>query len=639
MAERALNPLRITDLSGGIADGHPAQIGDRQVVEAVNVDYWDGKCGGRRNGSASVVSGLADVTRGLFVHTPTNNPADDQLWRIDDNTWTRYSPAFALTTPSVTPADIFVPGNSEVDAVSLHGKLHIACKSTTSGGAALHRIHVYDGATIRRSGLAAPSAAPGVANQGAGALAATERLYRVRYLDSSAGPLRRSEPGPEVSFTPNGTSQFVRVTKPSAVSEGETHWEVELSLDRGAHWYRIATVAVGTSTYDDSETITTIAENGIPSEDIGDYSLIPSAKWLTVDNDRLVYAGNHENPLEDGTVGWSVVGSDTSGIGNDERAPADVGGFLKFNVLDGGGITDVIGWEGKVVVFKRHQIHQMIRTGSRLRGYLPDTISMMYGAIPFSVIEGTDRQSRPCILFVDEDAGPMMYGAEGVKILLDENLRKLWKETFNAAATFRKVSAVFHREKGQAWWHIASGVATAPTVRWVYDAATEGITIHTLPGSTVAATLFQGKPHFSRDTADAANTNRIIRGDDPAQTTDYGTQYRAYVVTRAYQLGQLLQKFEIQSAVLEAGALAATTVSVRVIRDYHSAVEASPWRSVSLAPTGASEYIVKPIDDLALGECAAAQLEFGDEVARDVAAWQIHGFALAWGINSPMTGR
>src|SRR5690606_5003066 len=105
------------------------------------------------------------------------------------------------------------------------------------------------------------------------------------YTVQSVGTtLRRSEPSASQSFTPSGSGTAARVTKPATISEGETHWEIEASTDN-VNFYVIATQAVGTTTYNDSADPDTYSDNPL-SEDIGDYTLLWSAKFLSVDEDR-----------------------------------------------------------------------------------------------------------------------------------------------------------------------------------------------------------------------------------------------------------------------------------------------------------------------------------------------------------------
>lgn len=638
MADALPKVLRITDLRGGVSDEHPAHVPDGTVVEAWDVDFWDGRCGGRRNGSTSVVGSLADVTGGLFVHTPTNAASADRLWRASRTNggqpFTFYDSAYSGTTPTYSPTDDEFNISNGLDMASLHGKLFIAVDNQTAADSAIARLRVFDGTVLRRAGQAPPAAAPTAADTGSGTLA-DARKYRVRFTVQSSGvTLLRSEPSAELSFTPSGSGSAVRVTRPTAV-EGATHWELEEVALNGVDWYRIATTAIATTTYDDSLALVAVATTGTLSADIGAYSLPPSAKFLAIDDDRLILLGDHENSANGATAVWTPVKNDPNGVGNDERIDLTVTSRLDFDTGDGGDLTGGIGWQGKVIVFKKHRTYQMVRTSSRQRAYLPDTLSMIYGALPHSIVEATTDAGVSALLFLDAKAGPcIMSGMSGPQPLMGGRLRRKWTETFNASAVI-PCSAVFHADKGQVWWHIAAGAWSVPSERWVYDLATGGITFHTLPLPAFAATYFAGAPHFSADTGVGSNTNRIVKGDDPSAISDYGTGFRAYVRSKAYQLGALFRRFGVQAAVLEAQPSAGTTIEAAVIRDY-----GKERRSVmaDLTPEGGESHVTIPLDAQFLSECLALQFEFGDPEARACAAWQVDGLAAAWTLGSPTTG-
>lgn len=627
MAAPTIPTIDILDCSRGLSDLYPARLADDQVAAAWDVEFWDGQVCGRRNGSAAVVTGgtPGQAQESLFVHTPTTSASDNRLARATGATpgaVVLYDAAYSPTTPSITPADAFVFSQG-VGWASIGGFLFIAAKS------AVDRLHVYDGTVIRRTGLAAP-AAPNVANTGAGSFA-DARQYRVRYTAQVGGvTVRRSEPSPATAFTPSGTGAAARITKPAAVNEGETHWEVEEIAPSG-DWYRIATVVVATTTYDDTLALSAVASTGVLSADVGDYALEYSARWLAVDEDRLLLGGAHDQAALSARVSWTPLGS-AVGAGNYERLPADVEGFLDFDTLDGGGLTGLVGWEGKVIVFKRGQVHQMVRSSSRLRAYLPDNLSRRHGALPNSIIEGTDVDGLSCLYFLDPEVGPMQLGFRGLRVLAPD-LQRTWKEEVNFAAT--QVACVgFHPEKQQVWWHVAIGAATKPSRRWMYSVESNGVVYHTIPHPVRSVAVWNGKPHMLLDNPDGVV---LVQGDDPAETTDYGdVEYRAYIRTRAYQKGGLMRRFGVVSGVVEARAATGVSVSITPVKDY--GVE-SRTITVDLTPASAEEFVTKPVDNLYLTDAMSLQFEIGDAAARDSAPWQVHGVTMAVELGAPTTGR
>jgi hypothetical protein len=609
--------LLLTDLRGGINDNHPATIRDNQVAEAWNIEYWTATLAGRRNGCASAVTGLPQQNW-FGVHTPTSDPDDDRLWAFDaDHVFMFYDDAYADTTPSVTPADLFL--GVDVSAVSLHGKFFFAVQSTTSGGTALNRLHVYDGTQIRRVGLAATSAAPTVADQGAGVFSDT-RYYRTRWFDSVNN--LQSEPSSTQTFVPSGSGASARISRPALINESETHWIVEESVDN-ANFYQIASVTVATATYDDSLTSAQVTTSDFElSPDEGEYVPPRSARILVPDEDRLIAMGDYENDDLDSRVVWSPVGA-APGIGNDERIPID--NFIDLDAGTDGGITGAERFESKIIVFKRSTIYGLSRTGAAQAAYLPSIYSRTHGAMKDSVVAGTDSQGRPVIYFTDPKVGPCVFGPQGV-LELGQNIQQLWRRVNQSNSVTMR--AVYHAQKRQVWWHVALDAATEPDTRIVYDAQSGGFVLHTVPGDSVTACVeWNEQPHLGVQKA-AFATHAIVRADEDGATDDAGVTFRAYVLTRAYRPGSLIGRSEIKGGVFDSEALAGVSISARIVRDYGA--ESGDFRSVSLAPAATEDYVVTPVDDLRMGSCTAVQIEFGDESARAVSPWVVNSLGLRW---------
>jgi hypothetical protein len=148
---------------------------------------------------------------------------------------------------------------------------------------------------------------------------------------SGSTVLRRSEPGATLTFAPSGTKTGAVITKPASIGESETHWEIEASTDN-ANFYRLAQTVVGTTTYTDTVALGTgYATSGTLSADTGDYTRIPSGKFLVSDDDRLVIAGSWENADYASRIWWTPVYGDTTGVGNDERLEMDTDPFLDLD--------------------------------------------------------------------------------------------------------------------------------------------------------------------------------------------------------------------------------------------------------------------------------------------------------------------
>jgi hypothetical protein len=320
-------------------------------------------------------------------------------------------------------------------ARSLHGKMFLAYRSN------IDRLHVWDGTNLRRTGLIPQYLTPTAVDSGAAGTLSGTRYYRQRgVVMSGTTILLRSEPSAVLTFHPAGTFSSITITKAASTGEGETHWELEASLDN-ANFYRLARTLVATPTVIDTTSVNS-GYNGYPlAEGVEDYALIPSCRYLAVDTDRLIWAGSYEQPALDARVGWTPVYA-ADGVGNDERMETDTDPFRDLDAQDTGRITglsdSVLGanW-----VFKQRAIYKMIRTGVRTNAYEFDKYTDVFGAIPGSVVEGVDGTGQPCLYFLDRDQGPCRLGMGGIK-KCGEDLRRTW-ETINVDAAAVAPSVLF----------------------------------------------------------------------------------------------------------------------------------------------------------------------------------------------------
>jgi hypothetical protein len=615
--------LLLADLRGGENDEHPATIAENQVARAVNVDYYTTFLLARRNGSTVLLSGAPADYYSLGVYTPNSVATNDELWALDSaGNWFSYSNVLAQTAYTPNPADAFTPA-SPVSFASLHGKLFLANPTTSGGATPLNRIHVWDGTTLRRAGLAGPDLPPSVADQGAGSFSST-RYYRVRWTvqNGSGTTLLRSEPSPQVTFVPNGTSASARITRPAVNDENPTNWEVEESINN-ADWYRIATVAIGTTTYDDSLAKTAVATSGVLSADIGDYLPMGSVRYLAVDRDRLIGFGNYYDPSQDSNVVWTPVGTDPAGVGNDERLPFDVGSVVALDGQDGGPLTGGNSYDARIVAFKMHRTYTLTHTGIRQSAYLPQPVSRTYGALPLSNVEGVDAEGRPTLFFVDDKVGPMALGANGFEVLspfLQERFLST-TEGINLSASFRVTHAVYHADRKQVWWFFAGIGENTPSFIWVYNVSTDAVAFYTMPQVAYHSVMWNRKPVY------AVPSGTVITGDTLGATDDYGHPFRAYITTRAYQLGGLIKRFHIKAAMIEGDAASGVTLAFTRIRDY--GLE-SLTTLFSLTPQGSERYVIASMDDAMMQEATTLQLEIGDPSGVSVTPWLLTRCALKW---------
>jgi hypothetical protein len=500
---------------------------------------------------------------------------------------------------------------------TLHGKLFIAADTNVD------RLHVREAgsSTIRRASLAEP-AAPSVADTGSGSFSGT-RYYRVRYTVQSGGAtVLRSEPSDATTFVPSGSGSAARITKPATISENETHWEVEASLDN-SNFYRITTLAVGTTTYDDSTSFSSGYANvvgAVLSEDIGDYDVLHSAKFLAADDDRLLLAGSWEDEDLSSRFAWTPVLNDP-GDGNDERSPIDTDNFIDLDTFEGGEITAMSRTvNGYIFVFKWSHIYQMTRTGQRTRAYTSHALSKDKGAIPGSVVEGLDQNGRPCLYFIDPKAGPSRIGEGGVQSCgLD--IRKTW-ETVNIGADVI-ARAIYYPESSQVQWWLSTNDEVVPDT---------SIILHTQLSRQFPDGVRRGWVKFTGDRAEALsvclfseniedNTTRSLvlrpfigKSDGTIHICDSGTDdsgvaFAARIRTAPLVLN-ILRRLGIMDAAIVAKAANGVTINAKVIRDFG---EETKSYDVDLTPNGSEDPVIKAIDDFNMSEGYALQFEFSDD--------------------------
>ena len=374
---RELPPLTITSLRGGLNNSDPAiSIAMDQCVVANNIEMHHSMLGERRNGTLAITLGTnianKDRVTLLFRHLPTVDETQSQLWALGVNGTSTYQLSYKDTSwhdVSITDT-VSLAGFDQYrwGTASFHGKAFFAFNSDVD------RLHVMDTlGNFRRVGMAQPAAAPTAADEGGGTFTGT-RYYRVRFIEKSGSViLRRSEPSAVLSKAPSGAGAGLRVTRPTAVSEGETHWELEASLDN-AFFYVIATTALATTTFDDTnDVVVGYAQTFILSEDIGNYTLLGSARYITVDGDRLVWGGSYEDSSLGSRVGWTPVGQ-APGVGNDERQELENDPTVDLNGFEGGSLTGLSSTSsGSFFAFKLSYIYKLVRTGDPTKAYTVGT--------------------------------------------------------------------------------------------------------------------------------------------------------------------------------------------------------------------------------------------------------------------------
>jgi hypothetical protein len=522
---------------------------------------------------------------------------------------------------------------------TIHGKLIHAYKSLYD------RMHVWDNTSHRRAGLAEPAAGPTCANTAvAGAYTGT-RYVRVRYIRvnpiDGVSILLRSEPSVATSFVPSGAFNGMIVTRPLLIGESETHWEVELSND-GANYYKLANVPIATTTYTDTTAASpgyASAVNALLSEDIGDYTLVPSAKYLCVDDDRLLMGGNWEDDALSSRIFWTPANADP-GVGNDERLKLAANPYRDLDGIEGGEITGLAqGATGYVFAFKRLRIYKLIRTGTLIGAYDSNTQTRARGALPGSVVQAVDQTGQTALYFLDPAVGPSRLGVESIE-WCGYDIQDLWKRV-EVDATI-PCHGVYHADKQQIhWWvaldgsnypnakiimHCNRAVRTDSGVRkgWVTVPIGNRIAsahcsimfasnVESTDPRSIRQVPFIGKEEWTvLGVPVRALWQRCEVGNTDAFTTgDVNAYYRGVLKTKPYTAGGLFNEFGLLTGAVVAEASPEAIVTVRAIKNFNA--DLSDEHDISLTPTAAAETtVIRTLDNLGLAEIVALEIEYGD---------------------------
>lgn len=611
-----------------------------QCTLARNVEWIDSMLGERRKGTDAITlpAFLSGKDRVPFLHRhlPSSDETGAELWALGvtgtaSAALGRKTTSWSEVTISDTPV---LTGFSQYrwTAVSLHGKLHLFYPSNVD------RNHVWDGTTLRRGGFTETISAPTAADAGgAGTLAGT-RYGRVRFAEvSGTTVLRRSEPGAVLTFAPSGSNASITWTKPSSPSEGETHWEIELSTDN-ANFYRMARIVVGTTTHSDSVVYGTgYAATGTLSEDTGDYTPLWSARYAVSDEDRLIIAGSWDDDALASRVGWTPV-YNADGVGNDERMESDTDPTIDLDTYENGPITNLSpSVLGAIWATKQDAIYKLTRSGKRTAAYVADKFTDAIGGIHGSMVAGVDESGQPCLYCIDDEQGPYRIGVGGIK-RCGEDLRKTW-EALNVDATKVVISALFYPKKKQVIWCLATSASNVP------DTA---IVLHTDKSRTFADGVRKGWAVWTGDRAKALcmclfadniedNAARsltlvpfigleglsLVHQCDTG-VDDNGTAYAATLTPRPIGGGNPLNHMEIRAAALMGKATSGAAVDVAVIRDFGKETTETV-EDVSFTPAASETDVIASLDGLFGSEMRVGQVQFSD-VDSPTAQWQLNRF-------------
>lgn len=626
--------VQISDLRGG-RNGFdpPLSIPENQVVEALNVDYQDGLLARKRGGSTALSSipGSTSIQWG-FRHLPSADESAAEAWLQDGtNAFKRYSGG-AWGSPTVTDAATGIVQS----AASVNGKMFVAYPS------AVDRLHVFDGSTLRRVGLPAPSAAP-TSVLAAGSVTDTRKYYSRVTKQASGVTIMRSELSP-ITGSIAMSAQQNTMTLAGAPGEGETHWELYAtsSVDNFGNIWLIGTVAIGNTIVDNN--VTAAGATGVISDPVGTYTLPWSAKYVLSDGNRILFAGSNVQTALASRVGYS---SDIGGtnISDDERNP-ETTVFRYYADLDrgsGGGITGLAGpLNGAPYAFKLSQIFKLVRTGTATTPYVPTNISKTVGALGQpSIVLGEDETGNPALYFLDR-TGPYRLGSSGLQ-RLGNDVFDIFTQLNQAVPTAHH--GIFYPLLKQVWWFICTGSNTVPDTKIVFDCKRgvstaqgirQGFMKHTgaqvsnsicsfmWPKTLGSVQSLDLRPHVGR-------TTPSVWQCDTSALDDNGTAFQAYILTKPYSVASIGYFSGVNYIEVLARA-SSTTLGLTIIQDF--GLNQKVCQGVSLAPSASETRVVKEFEDAMLAKASTIQFQIGDTAPIASPQWVIDALAIKFTIET-----
>lgn len=608
----------------------------------LNVDRAKGSLAHKRNGAASITMG--SVFTGKIGHLSRFVPGSDEtaaqnIGADADGVAARMTAG--TTWSSISLKDAISTRAQDMVCCTLNGKHYMAYDS------AVARLHLLqsDG-THRRVGLATP-AAPTVGNTGSGSYAATPRTYKVAYTVQSGGvTLRRSELSAAVSFTPSGSGTAAQVTKPTTISEDETHWELYGAATTGDTTYKLlATTAVGTTTYDDSTAPASYTGNA--ADDSGTYTVPKSYKYIATDGNRLLGLGDWESGGKNSRVEFTAL-LGQSGTGNDERIPQtdDLNNYIDVDENDGDFGTGIGGPVfGSMYVFKFRSLHKLTPTGISTQPYRRIRIASIGCIRHHTIATGEDASGQAALYWVSH-RGPYRFGIDGLQYL-GWDIEDIW-DTVNLAASTVTAHSVWHSDLHQWWVWLSTSSQNEPETLLVFDPreavydesvkAWRGGWFNFTGGSgliakarcaamlpnTLGATMSRDlKPYIGQHGA----ANRIYRCDDESSTDDAGTAFQAYLETVPTPPNP--DNFsDTVDPILVADAANAVTIRVTVKADYGLVSDVT--RDVVLTAAGSETVVRRKAEALQQSNVNALAYRIGDSAAASN-NWTLHELRLREG--------
>lgn len=649
--------LVIDDLTGG-RNGYdaPELIANNECVDAVNVDWHRSTFAHKRGGGTDISltfsagGPFAGPIWTLLRHVPGTSVTDAFLWAFDNTgvtgvlkqgaTW--FAPTYKDAQTSTTSGL-----GVDIEGATINSKFMLAYSSAV---ARMHNFDTNGSFTVRRNGLAATGAPTAADGGGGGAYAAVLRYYRQRSTVQSGGiTIRRSEPSASVTSTPSGANANITVTQATVINEGETHWEVEASIDN-ITFYRIATVVIATTTYADSALTTTYNTNPL-SAITGTYTLQKPYRFVKADQNRLLGFGSFTSTDKQSRIEYSaVIGS--LDIGDEERVDTTTNYYIDLDEADSGAATGLEGpLLGSFFAFKFNQFWRLTATGNTAQPFRADAISKSVGAITNRCITiGEDDVGNPCLYFMSH-RGPYRWGPKGLEYIgkgVEDLILGPTSTIYVTGQDNRLAHTIYYRDKRQVWFWVttASGAFTGNRACIVFHVDHGGWSRYigndngTFPNSiekqgasvmfaaTIGAAMsLNNKPYGSYVGGAGA---KLIRWDDGID--DAGDFFQGSITTKAYEVGGPGMRGEVTDVQLTGLSVGAYDIGVTTIPDY--GLNTSKTSTVRLTATGSEKRVTARAQDSTLGGAQFFQWTLTDNNVLSLAELQWTIDRMVVGIDS-----
>lgn len=642
-------------------------VPETQCLEAYNVEFFRTSLARKRGGSTTVstTGGTAmNKSVALMRHSPGIDDTSAELWSVDTSRFHRLAGGTAWADIALLYGDLIVAaGLPDCHAVTLNGKFFFAFDC------GVNRSYVWDGTTMRRTGLAQPSIAPTVANTGSGSYTATPRSYRQQNQVQVAGVVtRQSELSAAVAFTPSGSGTAARVTK-TATMEDETHWAIYGSDGDGVY-HLLTTLAIGTTTYDDSAD--PLAYDGDTPPDDGSYLTPPCARYIVADDGRLIMGGvyttsgtavgNTPNTISNRVWWTSAPGS--SNISDDERIEIIEDGIQNFSDIEQPitGISHPM--HGEFFVFSYNAMWKFAATGDPASPYSRIRVTGGQGCISHkSIVVAEDDSGDPAVYWLSP-RGPMRAGRNGVQYI-GRDVEDMWRTvnrniTLYTSSLIPKPFGIWYAEKHQIWWYVPVGAGTYPNTKLVFDTQSSrtsdgdgsrhGWSVHVGPSTGVGvalicATIFSNtigtlmsrdlKPYLGYWPSVSPASDCIVKADT-SDLTDWdlsanphaATAFQAYIDSRPLTPWGLARFGGMaDEAILVADVAAGVSIQITLTRDDGAETRTKTVLLTAVSDGGAETIVYPQFSGLALAGASSMRVRLGDAAAV-AAAWNLHALVL-----------